>query len=55
VGTLNAAAGQSGFIDWFFAHGFIFGSGITLRNGYDGMGNTGVPIVPPQATAIGAL
>jgi len=55
LGTLQMASGKAGFIDWFFAHGFVFGNGITLRNGYDGMGNSGPAIVPPQATAIGAL
>lgn len=54
IGTMNVAAGQSGFVDWFHSYGFTFGSGITLRNGYDGMANGNI-IVPPQATAIGAL
>jgi hypothetical protein len=54
LGTLEAASGKTGFIDWFFAYGFTFGNGITTRNGYDGMGN-GSTIVPPQAAAIGAL
>lgn len=52
---IELAAGKSGFIDWFVAYGFTFGSGITLRNGYNMMGNLGATIVPPQATAIGAL
>lgn len=54
LGTMTVAGGQSGFIDWFHSYGFTFGSGITLRNGYDGKGN-GTFIPPPQATAIGAL
>jgi hypothetical protein len=53
-GIMTIAAGQYGFIDWFYSYGMTFGSGITLRNGYDGKGNA-TAIIPPQATAIGAL
>lgn len=53
-GILTVDAGKSGFIDWCHSHGMTFGAGITLRNSYDGLGNVGT-IIPPQATAIGAL
>jgi hypothetical protein len=54
TGIMTVDAGKSGFIEWAFIYGMTFGSGITLRNCYDGAGNANF-IPPPQATAIGAL
>lgn len=54
LGVINTDAGKSGFIDWAHIHGVTFGSTVTLRNCYDGLGNT-IFIPPPQAIAIGAL
>jgi len=55
LGGGGMIAAQSGFVDWFVSHGFTFGSNIMLRNGFDMQGNAGRIIMPPQATAIGAL
>lgn len=55
TGSLTVDAGKSGFIDWTHIHGTVIGSGITLRNCYDGLGNSGSFLRVPTATAIGAL